>query len=121
MPRHPSEYGDLLRKLIAEHNASCWLVNTGWTGGAYGEGHRMPLATTRAILAQVLDGSLNAVLFRRDDNFSFEVPTSIPGLTNSFLDPRSTWTDPTAYDRQAQRLLGMFHENKRKLDLLVAA
>src|SRR5690606_28413226 len=69
MPRHPAEYGNLLRDLIARHGAACWLVNTGWTGGAYGTGKRMPIAATRALLAAALDGSLSTARFRTDPNF----------------------------------------------------
>ncbi|TNE42028.1 MAG: phosphoenolpyruvate carboxykinase, partial [Alphaproteobacteria bacterium] len=77
MPRHPSEYGNLLRDLIAQHNVGCWLVNTGWTGGAYGEGSRMPIKATRALLAAALDGSLNGAEMRVDPNFGFEVPVAV--------------------------------------------
>ncbi len=90
MPRHPSEYGNLLRKLIAEHKVDCWLVNTGWTGGAYGTGKRMPIKATRALLAAALDGSLNNAEFRTDPNFGFAVPVEVPGVDTSILDPRST-------------------------------
>ncbi|MBO6717115.1 MAG: phosphoenolpyruvate carboxykinase [Rhizobiaceae bacterium] len=111
MPRHPSEYGNLLRELIAEHDADCWLVNTGWTGGAYGVGNRMPIRATRALLAAALDGSLADAEFRTDPNFGFAVPLSAPGVDPAILDPRSTWADTAAYDAQARRLVGMFIEN----------
>jgi len=111
MPRHPSEYGNLLRELIARHGVNCWLVNTGWTGGAHGEGSRMPIKATRALLSAALDGSLSAVEFRRDENFGFHVPTKASGVENSILDPRSTWSDPGAYDVQARKLVSMFTEN----------
>ena len=114
MPRHPSEYGNLLRDLIAEHNASCWLVNTGWTGGPYGIGNRMPIKETRALLSAALDGSLNNVEFRIDENFGFEVPVSVPGVDTSILNPRNTWEDKEAYDAQARKLVGMFVSNFQK-------
>ena len=114
MPRHPSEYGNLLRDLIAEHGASCWLVNTGWTGGAYGIGNRMPIKETRALLSAALDGSLNNVDFREDENFGFEVPVSVPGVDDSILNPRDTWADQAAYDAQAQKLVAMFSDNFEK-------
>ena len=114
MPRHPSIYGNLLRDLINKHNVDCWLVNTGWTGGAYGVGRRMPIAVTRALLTAALNGSLKNVEFRKDPNFGFEVPVSVPGVDSSFLDPRSTWADPVAYDAQAARLAGMFIDNFAK-------
>ena len=111
MPRRPEVYGALLRDKIAEHGATCWLVNTGWTGGAYGAGKRMPISATRALLTAALDGSLNAAPFREDPNFGFEVPVDVPGVDASLLDPRSTWADAEAYDAQAARLVAMFAEN----------
>jgi len=116
MPRHPSEYGDLLRKLIAEHGVDCWLVNTGWTGGAYGTGKRMPIKATRTLLAAALDGSLKDAEFRTDANFGFAVPVAVPGVDGSILDPRSTWADKAAYDRQAKRMVGMFIDNFGKFE-----
>lgn len=111
MPRRPEVYGKLLQDKIAQHGAACWLVNTGWTGGAYGTGSRMPIRATRALLAAALDGSLAGVEFRRDPNFGFDVPVSVPGVADVLLDPRRTWADPEAYDRQAARLVGMFADN----------
>jgi phosphoenolpyruvate carboxykinase (ATP) len=111
MPRRPEVYGKLLQSSIARHGATCWLVNTGWTGGAYGTGRRMPINATRALLKAALDGSLAGATFRRDPNFGFEVPVAVPGVDASLLDPRGTWGDPAAYDVQAARLVGMFAEN----------
>ncbi len=116
MPLHPSEYGAMLRDLIANHDVSCWLVNTGWTGGAYGTGKRMPIAATRALLAAALDGSLNQASFRTDPNFGFEVPQAVPGVDPAILDPRSTWADKAAYDKQACKLVGMFTVNFEKFE-----
>jgi len=116
MPRHPSEYGNLLRELIARHGADCWLVNTGWTGGAYGTGRRMPIKVTRALLAAALDGSLKTADFRTDANFGFAVPVAVAGVDPAILDPRSTWADKPAYDRQAARLVGMFAANFEKFE-----
>ncbi|KQU62694.1 phosphoenolpyruvate carboxykinase [ATP] [Aminobacter sp. DSM 101952] len=121
MPRHPSEYGNLLRQLISDHGVNCWLVNTGWTGGAYGTGSRMPIKATRALLAAALDGSLNAVEFRTDANFGFAVPVSVPGVEGKILDPRSTWADGAAYDRQASKLVSMFIDNFGKFESHVDA
>jgi phosphoenolpyruvate carboxykinase (ATP) len=121
MPRHPSEYGDLLRKLIAEHNASCWLVNTGWTGGAYGTGRRMPIKATRTLLTAALDGSINGAAFRTDPNFGFAVPVFVKGVEEGILDPRSTWADKAAYDRQAAKLVAMFADNFAKFEAHVDA
>ncbi|MCC5965439.1 MAG: phosphoenolpyruvate carboxykinase [Natronohydrobacter sp.] len=111
MPRRPEVYGKLLQEKIARFGAECWLVNTGWTGGAYGTGSRMPIKATRALLSAALDGSLREVEFRRDPNFGFDVPVSVPGVADVLLDPRRTWEDGEAYDRQAAKLVGMFAEN----------
>jgi phosphoenolpyruvate carboxykinase (ATP) len=111
MPRHPSVYGNLLREKIQAGHVTCWLVNTGWTGGAFGQGHRMPIKVTRALLAAALDGSLKDAAMRRDPNFGFLVPQSVPGVPTEILDPRRTWADPSAYDAQAAKLVAMFIEN----------
>ncbi len=111
MPRRPEVYGKLLQAKIAQHGASCWLVNTGWTGGAHGTGSRMPIKATRALLTAALNGSLNDAEFRKDPFFGFEVPVAVPGVADVLLDPRRTWADPAAYDRQAQKLVGMFADN----------
>ena len=116
MPRRPEEYGALLRDKIASHGSTCWLVNTGWTGGAYGTGRRMPIAATRALLSAALNGGLADVRYRTDPNFGFEVPISVAGVDDALLDPRGTWTDPSAYDAQATRLVGMFRDNFAKYD-----
>src|SRR5690606_11711234 len=121
LPRHPSEYGNLLRELIAAHNVDCWLVNTGWTGGAYGTGRRMPIRVTRTLLNAALDGSLAQSEFRTDPNFGFDVPVSVEDIDPSILDPRSTWADAPAYDRQAERLVGMFIANFEKFEAHVDA
>jgi phosphoenolpyruvate carboxykinase (ATP) len=111
MPRRPEVYGKLLQEKIARHGAACWLVNTGWTGGAYGTGKRMPIKATRALLTAALDGSLKGAAFRRDPNFGFEVPVAVPGVDAALLDPRRTWADAAAYDRQAKKLVQMFADN----------
>ena len=111
MPRRPEAYGNLLREKIAKHGATCWLVNTGWTGGAYGTGSRMPIKATRALLTAALDGSLAEAKFRKDENFGFDVPVEVPGVNTALLDPRSTWDDPAAYDAQAAKLVQMFADN----------
>ncbi|MCC6006816.1 MAG: phosphoenolpyruvate carboxykinase [Rhodobacteraceae bacterium] len=112
MPRRPEVYGNLLRDRIAQSGATCWLVNTGWTGGAFGTGRRMPISATRALLTAALDGSLNGgASFRRDPHFGFDVPISVEGIDDTLLDPRQTWADPAAYDAQAKRLVQMFADN----------
>ena len=111
MPRHPSVYGNLLKQRIAEGKVDCWLVNTGWTGGKYGTGKRMPIKATRALLNAALDGSLNDAEFRKDPNFGFDVPVSVPGVDSDILDPRSTWADKEDYDRTAAKLVDLFVDN----------
>ncbi len=111
MPRRPEVYGNLLREKIAQHGATCWLVNTGWTGGAYGTGNRMPIKATRALLTAALDGTLAEAEYRKDANFGFEVPKSVPGVPELLLEPRRTWDDKAAYDAQAAKLVQMFADN----------
>ncbi|MGE0408224.1 MAG: phosphoenolpyruvate carboxykinase [Amphiplicatus sp.] len=111
MPRHPSLYGALLGALIERHGAACWLVSTGWTGGPYGEGARMPIKATRALLAAALDGSLSKAPMATDPIFGFKIPTSVPGVDEAILLPRNTWKSAADYDAQARKLAAMFAEN----------
>jgi len=111
MARHPSVYGNLLKSRIAKGGVDCWLVNTGWTGGKYGVGRRMPIKATRALLNAALDGSLNNAEFRTDPNFGFKVPVSVPGVDSAILDPRETWANKAEYDATAARLVDLFVEN----------
>ncbi len=122
MPRHPSVYGNLLRELIAKHDVNCWLVNTGWTGGQYGEGSRMPIKVTRLLLDKALSGELDTAEMRVDPIFGFEVPLSVEGLENqNILIPRETWADSKAYDDVASKLVDIFVENFKKFESHVAA
>ena len=111
MPRRPEVYGKLLQEKILKQGATCWLVNTGWTGGAYGTGKRMPIKATRALLTAALDGSLAGVEFRRDPNFGFDVPVAVTGVDATLLNPRATWSDPVSYDAQTKKLVDMFSKN----------
>jgi phosphoenolpyruvate carboxykinase (ATP) len=112
LPQQPAVYSQMLGEKLAAHpHATVWLVNTGWTGGQFGEGHRMPIAATRALLRAALDEGLRSVEYRIDPVFGFEVPVSVPGVESSLLDPRSTWGDPAAYDRKAGELAAMFRDN----------
>ncbi len=111
MPRHPSVYGNLLKTRIAEGGVTCWLVNTGWTGGKYGVGRRMPIKATRALLNAALDGSLNDASFRTDPHFGFAVPVAVSGVDDAILDPRATWADKADYDQTAKKLVGQFIAN----------
>lgn len=116
LPRHPSEYANLLRDFIAKHHVDCWLVNTGWTGGGYGTGRRMPIRVTRRLLTAALDGSLNRADFRRDPYFGFAVPTSVPGVEPHILYPVKTWQDKAAFAETAKKLVGMFAKNFEKFE-----
>ncbi len=121
MPRHPSVYGNLLRDLIAKHGVSCWLVNTGWTGGKYGVGERMPIRATRALVRAALSGKLADQPMRNDAIFGFEVPTALEGVDDKILNPRSTWQDASAYDQQADALIEMFNKNFEQFESHVDA
>ena len=123
MPRHPSVYGNLLKERIAKGGVTCWLVNTGWTGGkATDPGiKRMPIKATRALLNAALDGSLNNAEFRKDPNFGFEFPIAVPGVDSKILDPREAWSDKAAYDATAQKLVQAFIDNFEQFEQHVDA
>ena len=108
---HPNKYAELLAAKIKKHNARVWLVNTGWSGGAYGTGQRIKLANTRAILDAIHSGALAKVPTKRDAVFGFDVPTECPGAPQNILAPRNTWADKTAFDAAAQKLAGLFRKN----------
>jgi phosphoenolpyruvate carboxykinase (ATP) len=121
IPRHPGVYSRLLHELIANHGVSCWLVNTGWTGGAFGSGRRMPIAVTRALVQAAISSALDGVAMRTDPSFGFAVPLAVDGIDSTLLDPRATWDDAAAYDRAAARLVGMFISNFERFEHLVGA
>jgi phosphoenolpyruvate carboxykinase (ATP) len=108
---HPTKYAKMLGKLLNEHKSHVWLINTGWSGGAYGTGKRIKLAYTRAIARAALAGELDDVKTETDPIFGLAVPAEIKGVPNKVLNPRSTWPDPAAYDAQARKLAAMFREN----------
>jgi phosphoenolpyruvate carboxykinase (ATP) len=110
LPRHPLVYANLLKDLLAKHNTKCFLLNTGWTGCAYGSGTRIKLAVTRRLLAAALSGELNEAPTRCDENFGFAVPLQVTGIADDLLYPRKNWADKTAYDQAAQSLSKRFHE-----------
>ena len=116
LPRHPSVYADLLRDYIKRHNVDCWLVNSGWTGGKYGVGRRMPIKATRTLLTAALNGSLKNAQFRTDPYFGFAVPTSVPGVEPHLLNPFKTWADKAEFDKTARDLVGMFQKNFAKFE-----
>ena len=111
LPLPPTVYAEMLGERIARHQVQCWLVNTGWTGGGYGVGKRMKLSHTRAMIRAALAGELDSVPTRKDPVFGLDVPAHVPDVPDQILDPRSTWSDPAAYDAQAQRLAGLFRKN----------
>ena len=116
MPRHPSVYGNLLKERIAKGQVDCWLVNTGWTGGKYGVGKRMPIKATRALLNAALDGSLKNAEFRKDSYFGFDVPVAVPGVDAFILNPRDTWADKDEFDATAAKLVNLFIDNFAKFE-----
>ncbi len=114
MSLHPTVYGRMLKKRIKESLAECWLLNTGWTGGAYGTGQRISIRDTRALLNAALSGALVNVPSRVDPVFGFEVPLDVPGVDAKLLNPRETWADKDAYDRQSAKLVRLFEANFEK-------
>jgi phosphoenolpyruvate carboxykinase (ATP) len=104
----------MLGEKLDKHGSKVWLVNTGWTGGPYGEGRRMPIDATRAMLRAALSGELGEVECREDEVFGFKVPLEVPGVESKLLEPRSTWADPSGYDRKARELARKFRDNFEK-------
>ena len=117
---HPTKYAEMLGQLLQEHGSQVWLVNTGWTGGAYGTGNRMKLAHTRAMVRAAVAGQLDAAATVTDPVFGLAIPQQIPGVPSEVLDPRGTWPSGEAYDAQARKLAGMFSENIKKFGTQVS-
>jgi phosphoenolpyruvate carboxykinase (ATP) len=111
LPQPPTVYSEMLGRKLDEHGSTVWLINTGWTGGPFGEGQRMPISATRALVEAALSGELEDAEFRTDEVFGFEVPVHVPGVEDALLTPRETWRDQDAYDRKARELAGMFRQN----------
>ncbi len=111
LPLHPGVYAKMLGERIAKYGSRVWLVNTGWTGGPFGTGSRISLPHTRTIVRTALAGGLDKATYRKDPIFGFEVPTAVGDVPEKILTPRDTWSDAAAYDAQAKKLAGMFHEN----------
>jgi phosphoenolpyruvate carboxykinase (ATP) len=111
MPLDPTRYAMMLAERLMKHGTDCWLVNTGWTGGAYGTGHRMSIDLTRGLLTAALDGSLGRARFTPHPQFKVLVPDSCACTGEATLDPRATWADPAAYDAAAGAVAGMFSAN----------
>ena len=119
MPRHPTVYAKLLGEKMAKHNAKCWLVNTGWSGGGFGVGERMEIKHTRAMVNAALDGRLAKESFTADENFGVLVPDACPDVPDEVLNPRNTWKDKDAYDTQAKDLRRLFEENFQQFESAV--
>ena len=119
MPRHPAVYAKMLGEKIGRHRVTCWLVNTGWSGGAYGTGQRMKIAFTRAMVRAAIDGSLAQSPTQREPHFGLMVPTSCPEVPADVLLPRKTWTDPRAYDEAARDVARRFDANFRQFEPFV--
>jgi phosphoenolpyruvate carboxykinase (ATP) len=116
MVLHPGVYADLLGKQMGKHSAACWLVNTGWSGGPYGVGKRMKISYTRAMIRAILNGSLAQIETMPDPIFGVNIPVSCPEVPNEVLQPRNTWEDKEAYDKQAKDLARRFNENFKKYE-----
>jgi len=116
MVHHPTVYAHLLGERIDTHEVTCWLVNTGWTGGAYGTGNRMSIAHTRAMVNAALDGRLGGTPFEKEPFFGLSIPVAVPGVPKEVLNPRNAWSDKTKYDAAAKRLAGLFSENFKQFE-----
>ena len=116
MVHHPTVYSKLLGKRIDEHNVTCWLVNTGWSGGPYGVGKRMSIGYTRAMVNAAIEGALADAEYETEDYFGLSIPLRVPGVPAEVLNPRNVWTDKNAYDAQAKKLAALFAENFRKFE-----
>jgi phosphoenolpyruvate carboxykinase (ATP) len=111
---HPTEYAKMLGAKIRAHRPNVWLINTGWTAGPYGTGHRMAIPHTRATIRAALSGAIAEATLAPDPIFGLRVPSAVPGVPGDVLNPRSTWSDPNAYDAQATKLAGMFRDNFKR-------
>ena len=120
MPLPPRVYAHMLGERIKEHGAQCWLVNTGWTGGAYGTGKRMNLSYTRAMVRAAVSGGFAKIEFETEQAFGLSIPKSVPGVPTDVLNPRNTWKDKAAYDKQAADLAEKFARNIEKFDVPAA-
>jgi phosphoenolpyruvate carboxykinase (ATP) len=120
LPRNPEVYAEMLGEKMREHNSSCWLINTGWSGGHFGVGKRMSLPLTRALVTEALSGSLAHADYRIDPVFKVQVPIACPNVDSNALDPRATWPDPLGYDRAARDLAARFRKNFQKFEKAAA-
>ena len=114
LPLHPTQYAEMLGKKMDQHNTTTWLINTGWTEGAFPQGHRINLPYTRAIINAVLEGKLDDVEYENTEIFNLSVPVSCEGVPSPLLNPKNTWLDKAAYDDKATNLANLFVENFKK-------
>ncbi|GGZ14840.1 hypothetical protein GCM10007049_03530 [Echinicola pacifica] len=114
LPLNPTVYAALLGKLMKQHQVDVWLINTGWTGGSYGTGKRIPLAYTRAMVNAALEGKMNNVSFEKHPIFKIQIPSYCPGVPSELLNPKNTWENPGNYDQTAAQLARAFQENFAK-------
>ncbi|MCD2422827.1 phosphoenolpyruvate carboxykinase (ATP) [Niabella pedocola] len=121
LPLHPARYATMLGDRIAQHGVKVWMVNTGWTGGAYGTGSRMKLADSRALIRAALNGSLDNVIYHKEPVFGLMIPGTCPGVDSNILNPRQTWAQPEVYDAQARDLASQFIRNFENMASVVAA
>jgi phosphoenolpyruvate carboxykinase (ATP) len=117
LPLAPKVYAEMLGKRLKEHGAQVWLVNTGWSGGAYGTGKRMSLPYTRAMVRAAVNGDLKNAEFETEPTFGFSIPKAVAGVPSDILNPRNTWADKAAYDKQATDLADKFAKNIEKFDV----
>ncbi|HQV56010.1 MAG TPA: phosphoenolpyruvate carboxykinase (ATP) [Chitinophagaceae bacterium] len=111
LPLHPGKYAKMLGEKMQAHKVNVWMINTGWTGGAYGTGSRMKLKYTRAMITAALEGKLNDVEFEADPIFGFGIPKECPNVPTEVLNPINTWTDKTAFKEKSKYLAGLFVKN----------
>jgi len=117
LPREPKQYAQMLAERIEKHDAKVWLVNTGWSGGPYGEGHRISLAHTRAIIHAILSGALSDAETQEQPILGLHMPTRVENVPDEVLDPKRTWKEPERYDAKARDLASRFRENDGKFEM----
>lgn len=111
MTHHPVRYGELLKEKLETHGSKVYLINSGWSGGAYGTGERMSIGATRACVDAIFNGAMDNATYRTDPIFGFEVPEALDGVDAQMLNPRESWADKDAYDQTANNLAGLFKDN----------
>jgi len=116
LPLHPTKYAEMLGEKMDKHNVNVWLLNTGWSGGEYGEGSRIKLSYTRAMITAALNGDLNNVAYNKHEVFGLSMPTECKDVPAEILSPKNTWNDKTAYDQKANKLAEAFIANFKQFE-----